>query len=140
MMVAILFLALWAAGLRPRTLVFLTPTFLAYVFAVFLGERHASVLALGVRAVFFSFATVLFVSHALRAQKLTGDTIAAAACAYVLTAVTWANFYEILELLRPGSFDIPRAGCFSPPATPPMLFSILASLPLRPWATATSIP
>jgi len=33
-------------------------------------------------------------------------------------AITWANFYELLELLRPGSFDIPPSWLRKPSGDP----------------------
>ena len=117
---AILMLALWAAGVRPRTLLFSAPLFIAYLLAVFMGGRHLSAVALSIRAFFFCYAVAVIVSHILRAQKVTAHMLAGAACAYVLTGITWANFYEILEILQPGSFDIPTAFLLQPQGDPGM--------------------
>jgi hypothetical protein len=40
-------------------------------------------------------------------DAVTLDTIAGAACVYMLLGVLWANGYVLLEHLRPGSFVIP---------------------------------
>lgn len=40
-------------------------------------------------------------------DAVTLDTIAGAACVYMLMGVIWANAYMLLEHLRPGSFVIP---------------------------------
>jgi ion channel len=116
--VAILLTALWAAGVRPTRLLFFLPLALAYFVAHHMGGRTAVIVALTLRAVFFGSTTVLIVLHTLRARTVTGDTIAGAACAYALTAVTWANLYEILELLRPGSFQIPPSWLLQPSGDP----------------------
>jgi hypothetical protein len=116
--VATLMLALWAAGVGARILLFSAPVFLAYLIAVLMGGRHLSALALSIRAFFFCYAIAVIVAHILRAQKVTGDMLAGAACAYLLTGIAWANFYEILELLRPGSFDIPSAFLLQPHGDP----------------------
>jgi len=79
MMFAILLLALWAAGIRPRTVLLLVPVLIAYF--VFKLDAPTSFLVVGIRAVFFGYATVAVVMHTLRAEKVTGDTIAGAACA-----------------------------------------------------------
>jgi len=116
--VAILLAALWAAGVRPIRLFFFVPLAIAYFVAHHMGGRQAVTVALSMRAVFFAYTTILIVMHTLRARTVTADTIAGAACAYALTAVTWANLYEILELLRPGSFQIPSSWLLQPSGDP----------------------
>ena len=112
-----LVLALWAAGIRPRTLLLFVPILIGYLGALEIGGPLRP-LATGVRMVFFGSTTVLIVRHAVRAQKVTADTIAGAACAYVLTALTWGTMYELLESLRPGSFDIPSTLLLPPTGDP----------------------
>jgi hypothetical protein len=116
MLSAVLLLALWAAGIRPRTLLFLLPLLLATL--VLNRDAPTGALAAGIRAAFFGYATVIIVMHTIRARTVTADTLAGAACAYVLTGVTWANLYEILELLKPGSFDIPASWLLQPSHDP----------------------
>lgn len=53
---------------------------------------------------FFSFAIVLIVRHILRQRQITVDLVFAALCAYLLLALVYANTFELLELLAPGSF------------------------------------
>jgi len=118
MMAVVLFLSLWAAGMRPRTLLFFSPAFLAYALAVNADGMNFRVLVVILRAFVIGYATVLIIWHILRAEKVTGDMIAGAACAYALTAITWANFYELLEILRPGSFDIPSSWLLKPTGDP----------------------
>jgi hypothetical protein len=122
MVAAILILALWAAGIRPRVLLLFAPVVVAYLLVLNLGGLQFRALAVGIRASFFAYATVLIVLHTVRARTVTGNTIAGAACAYLLAAMTWANFYEILELLRPGSFDIPANFLLPPSGDPSFAF------------------
>jgi len=114
---ACLVFALWAAGIRPRALLLFVPILIGYLAALEIGGPLRP-LATTVRMVFFGSTTVLIVRHAVRAQKVTADTIAGAACAYLLTALTWSTMYELLESLRPGSFDIPST-LLLPPAHDP---------------------
>jgi hypothetical protein len=118
MMSATLMLALWASGIRARRLLFFIPIVIGYLAALDFGGRHLQALAIGIRALFLTYATVLIVRHTVREQNVTADTIAGAACAYVLTALTWASLYELLEFLRPGSFDIPRTWLLQPSHDP----------------------
>jgi hypothetical protein len=112
-----LLLALWAAGLRPRTLLFFVPILIGYLVALEIGGQLRP-LATSIRLVFIGYSTILIIRHAVRAQKVTADTIAGAACAYVLAAIAWATMYELLESLRPGSFDIPATWLLPPTRDP----------------------
>lgn len=114
---ATLILALWAAGIHPRTLLIFVPIVIGYLVALEIGGQLRA-LAISIRMVFLGYATVLIVRHAVRAHKVTVDTIAGAACAYVLTALTWSTLYDLLETLRPGSFAIPPT-LLIPPARDP---------------------
>jgi hypothetical protein len=122
MIAIILLLSLWAAGLRPRTLLLFVPVVITYLLVLNLGALEFRALAAVMRAGSFAYATVLIVQHTLRAEKVTANTIAAAACAYLLTGMTWANLYEILELLRPGSFAIPSSWHIPPSRDPSFAF------------------
>jgi len=118
MMAAVIVLSLRAAGIRPRAWLFFLPILVGYLVALDVGGLQLSVLAITVRALFFGYATVVILRHTVRAPKVTADTIAGAACAYVLTAVTWATGFELLELVRPGSFDIPPTLLLQPSHDP----------------------
>jgi hypothetical protein len=128
--VVILILSLWAAGIRPRILLRFVPVLIIYLLVLSIGGLQYRVVAAGIRTGFFAYATVLIVQHTLRAQSVTGNTIAGAACAYLLTAITWANFYQILELLRPGSFEIPTGLLLPPSADPSFAFQYFSFITL----------
>jgi voltage-gated potassium channel len=50
---------------------------------------------------------VSLISHVLRQREVTFDTIAAAACAYVVFGAIWGDVYFLLALGVPDSFAIP---------------------------------
>jgi hypothetical protein len=120
LMSVVLLLALWAAGIRPWTLLFLVPVLIAYLVASI--DALTGALVVGIRAVFFGYAAVVIVRHTLRARTVTADTIAGAACAYVLAGVMWADLYGMLEALRPGSFEIPSNWLLQPSRDPAFAF------------------
>ncbi|MHC4166479.1 MAG: potassium channel family protein [Planctomycetota bacterium] len=59
-------------------------------------------------AIFFTFLVVLVLNYLIREKEITADIIAGAICGYLLIGLMWANFFSILEILQPGSFDIPE--------------------------------
>lgn len=60
------------------------------------------------RMLFIAYVIVALTREILRqGDAVTLDTIAGAACVYMLMGVIWANAYMLLEHLRPGSFIIP---------------------------------
>ena len=60
------------------------------------------------RMLFIAYVIVALTREILRqGDAVTLDTIAGAACVYMLMGVIWANAFMLLEHLRPGSFVIP---------------------------------
>lgn len=46
-------------------------------------------------------------SYVFRAHEVDAGVILGALCVYMIAAVTWAEFYGLIEHLRPGSFSFP---------------------------------
>jgi hypothetical protein len=60
------------------------------------------------RILFVGYVTYKLTRDIMRqSDVVTLDTIAGAACIYMLLGVLWANSYVLLEHLKPGSFAIP---------------------------------
>lgn len=80
--------------------------------AMAVSEVSQSAVALSVelalRMVFIGYVALHITRDILRlGDDVTLDTIAGAACVYMLLGVFWASAYALLEHLRPGSFYIP---------------------------------
>jgi cellulose synthase/poly-beta-1,6-N-acetylglucosamine synthase-like glycosyltransferase len=103
----VLVAALWAAGGRTASVVLFVPTVVAHLLFEYWGAPTLHVVALILRTVFFGYTTGFIVWTTMRRSDVTVDTIAGAACAYTLLALVWTNIYMLLELLHPGSFNIP---------------------------------
>jgi hypothetical protein len=58
-------------------------------------------------AMFFTFLVVLILNNLCKEKKITADVIAGAICGYLLIGLMWANFFSVLEILQPGSFQVP---------------------------------
>ena len=124
----VLLAALSAVGVRPGTLLLFVPAIALHLLGAYWGGTTLHVEAITVRILFFSYATGLIVWHILHRSDVTIDTIAGAACAYTLLAVVWGNLYLLLEVLRPGSFDIPahwRLGASGDPTAGLLYFSFI---------------
>lgn len=68
----------------------------------------AIVIELVLRMLFIGYVSFHLTREILRqGDAVTLDTIAGAACVYMLMGVLWASAYMLLEHLRPGSFVIP---------------------------------
>jgi ion channel len=105
--VVVLLAALSAAGVRRITLLLFVLAVSLHLLDWYWTSTAIHVEALTLRVLFLGNVTGLIVWHVLRRRDVTMDTIAGAACAYALIAVIWGQFYLLLEVLRPGSFDIP---------------------------------
>lgn len=105
----ILLAALWAAGAQRASVVLFVAAIAAHTVDAFSDSTAIHVAAVGLRVVFFAYATGLIVWRIMSRSDVTMDTIAGAACAYTLLAVLWGNVYALLEFLRPDSFHIPPA-------------------------------
>jgi hypothetical protein len=82
------------------------PTLAAEAMNILTALRHAEVVA-RVGAVFFlSFTTASILWHVFTEAEVTADTLYGAACAYLLSGVTWATLYTLIEALQPGAFAV----------------------------------
>jgi len=80
----------------------------AMVISELLRSDAAISIELVLRMAFIAYVIWHMTREILRqGDAVTLDTIAGAACVYMLMGVIWANAYMLLEHLRPGSFVIP---------------------------------
>jgi voltage-gated potassium channel len=55
---------------------------------------------------FFAFTIILLLSFLLREYEITLDVIYGAVAVFLLMALMWAFMFDVIETLRPGSFEI----------------------------------
>jgi len=110
--------ALWASGAQVAAVLLFVPTMGAHLLAVHSGAVPMHEAALTLRMLFFGYATGMIMWRTLRRSDVTIDAIAGAACAYALLALVWGNAYVLLEVLHPGSFNIPAAWLLGPSHNP----------------------
>ncbi len=60
-----------------------------------------------VASMFLAMTIYVAMRAVLRADRIQGDTVLGAICVYLMIGYMWANFYSIVELAVPGSFNFP---------------------------------
>jgi hypothetical protein len=73
--------------------------------SVFHPARPVSVAAGGLRAAFLLFVTLAVLTHVVRTERVTHDTIIGGICVYLLIGLFFHSVFGIIELLHPGSFQ-----------------------------------
>jgi hypothetical protein len=66
------------------------------------------VVGLSFRSAFLLLLAWVVLRDVLNQREVTGDTLAGAACGYLILGVLWAGFYAMLETLKPGSIVLPE--------------------------------
>lgn len=57
---------------------------------------------------FLAFTFIIILSYIFRKKEVTKDVIMGSICAYFLLGLIWSEFYSFLELVQPGSFQMPQ--------------------------------
>jgi hypothetical protein len=55
---------------------------------------------------FYAFTTVAVFLEVIKARQVESDTLSGAVCVYLLVGLAFANLYDLIETLHPGSFQI----------------------------------
>lgn len=95
---------------RANRWVFLTASALAVASVVasvraFAAGVRGDPIVEGTFTAFYAFMTVTVFLEFIRTRRVTSDTIYGAVCAYLLVGLTFANLYDLIETLQPGSFQ-----------------------------------
>jgi hypothetical protein len=105
--VIVLLAALSAAGVRRTVLFLCVPVLVIDMVASYAGVVSVEVVSTLLHALFLACVFGFILSRVARADAVSLDTIAGAACAYLLIALIWGDLYLLVELWHPGSFQIP---------------------------------
>lgn len=82
-------------------------------------------------AAFYLFAVTVIAAYVLGRREVTADTLAGAACVYLLLGLTWTLLYAVLEALAPGAIAVasPTApGAGDPPRLGDLLYFSFVTL------------
>ena len=104
MLLAGAFIASSVPRLRAPTFAFAATTLAANLFAIFDGGFAALLVARGLSAGFILFLTGLLLSHLIRAQEVSTDTILGGVSVYLLLGILFYTFYSLAQITNPGAF------------------------------------
>jgi len=109
MMVVVLVAAFFAVGTRRASVATFLVALGGLVVSSLWTSRTAITVELLLRMMFVGYVSAHVLIQVLQRREVTADTIAGAACVYMLLGLLWATAYLLLEHLHPGSFVIPPA-------------------------------
>lgn len=106
-MTAVLASALLAVGTHGTSVIAFLIALGAMLFSALWTSPAAITVDLVLRLLFVGYVAGHILLQVLKREEVTLDTIAGAACVFMLLGLLWATSYLLLEHARPGSFNIP---------------------------------
>jgi hypothetical protein len=110
----VLLAALVVAGSRGVPVILFTAALVSHVVSSFSPRTDLAAAAEAARLVFLCYVLLIVVRHVVRHRVITFDTVAGAACAYMLIGWVWGELFMLVERWRPGSFVIPSSWVTGP--------------------------
>lgn len=103
--------AMYAISTKQHHVIFalflVVPTIVTLWIDYFTSVKWAIVISEICGVLFFGFAIILIVNFICKENEVTREVIFAAVVVYLLMAMLWADIYQLLEQLAPGSFAMP---------------------------------
>ena len=113
LLMTVLLSAIYAASKQPRALLFAcligVPTLAAHVASIVLMHPYVEMAAWAGSVLFMTFTTIVMLKHILLEPEVTADVLSGAICVYLLSGLTWASVYILIETIQPGSFHVSHA-------------------------------
>ena len=106
---SVLFAALAVAGSQRITLLLFSAALIVHLAATASADAVIIMAADAFRLIFLCYVVALVIYRVLADRAVSLDTVAGAACAYMLLGVVWGDLFMLLESWRPGSFHVPPA-------------------------------
>jgi hypothetical protein len=103
----VLLAALAVAGSRRIAIALFIAALVAHLAASVTGDTLTAAVAHALRLVFLCYVVALVVRRVLADRAVTLDTVAGAACAYMVLGLVWGELFLLLESSRQGSFHVP---------------------------------
>lgn len=109
----ILFSGIYAVSKKKHTfyiaLIIACPALIAQ-WSGYLVTFHSSFLVGKIfAALFYAFMGIVILDYLFKEKVITPDMIIGAICVYLLLGMMWAAIFSIIEILQPGSFQIPES-------------------------------
>jgi len=106
---SVLLAALAIAGSHPIAVLLFSGALIVDLAASVSADTFTAAAAHALRLVFLCYVVALVIRRVLADRAVSLDTVAGAACAYMLLGIVWGEFFMLLEICRPGSFHVPSA-------------------------------
>ena len=129
----VLLAALAVAGSRRIAVTLFSAALLVHLSAAVTANAAITAAAHALRLVFLCYVVVLLMYRVLGDPAVTLDTVAGAACVYMLLGLVWGYLFLVLESWRPGSFHVPPDWIASSPG------SLRATLVYFSFSTLTTV-
>jgi len=104
----VLLSGIYAASKQTRPLVLACligiPTLVAQAASIVLIHPYVEMAARVSFLLFLALTTIVIFRYVLSEPEVTSDVLSGAACVYLLSGVTWASLYILIEMIQPGSF------------------------------------
>jgi voltage-gated potassium channel len=110
----VLLAAISVAGSRRIGVVLFAIALAAHVLSSLSPRADIVVVSQAARFAFLCYVMAIIVRRVMRDRTVTFDTVAGAACAYMLLGVVWGDLFSLVERWRPGSFVIPPGWLVGP--------------------------
>ena len=104
---AVLLAAVAVAGSRRIAITLFSAAVLVHLAAAVRPDAAILAAAHALRLVFLCYVVILVLYRVLTDRAVTLDTVAGAACVYMLLGLVWGDLFFLLESWRPGSFSVP---------------------------------
>jgi Ion channel len=106
----VLLSGIYAASKQTRALVFACligiPTLVAHAVSIVLIQPYVEMAARVGTVLFMALATIVIFRHILLEPEVTSDVLSGAVCVYLLSGLTWASLYILIETIHSGSFHV----------------------------------
>lgn len=110
----VLLAALSVAGARRVAVVLFVAALASHIMWSLSSRADLAAVSEAARFVFLCYVLALLVRRVVRDRVVTLDTVAGAACVYLLIGMVWGELFTLVERWRPGSFIIPASWVNAP--------------------------
>jgi hypothetical protein len=106
----VLLSGIYAASKQTRALVLASligiPTLVAHAVSIVLIQPYVTMAAQVGTVLFMALTTTVIFRYILLEPEVTSDVLSGAVCIYLLSGLTWASVYILVDTMQPGSFHV----------------------------------
>jgi voltage-gated potassium channel len=110
LLMTVLLSGIYAVSKQTRALVLAgligIPTLVAHAVSIVLIHPYAEMAARVGTVLFMALTTIVIFRYILLEPEVTSDVLSGAVCVYLLSGLTWASLYILIDTIQPGSFHV----------------------------------